>query len=245
MPSGTNQSPSYAAALNRLNRLNKFPHKPIVPASKRNSVTFSPSSLVPPAPSQASQSSSPSNINLTNSNSFNDALTDAIVVSRSLADQVTKFDAILRRLEEGYTAMQTRVAEIEKEAEKSKQQHQLLESRVSFLEEENARLFDRVNDLAESRPSVNATPPPIVADETSSCPSKLQAEIEQLKQSARNNEIILSGVHIEQRIKNELDKRRIPLPALCIDIIEKFPDWRTVRDILSIVLNLMVTILNF
>ena len=214
-------NPAFSSSLKRLH---KFPLEPRVPASKRNNITFSPTaSSTPSARARASQSS-PASINnsINNTDSINNVLTDAIIVSKSLADQVSKFDAILRRLEQGYNAMQLRVAKIEEEATESKQRHQLLKSRVSLLEEENARLFDRVNALCES--GVNAaaaiTQPP---DETSPTPAKLQAEIDRLKQSHRNSEIILSGTHIENRIKNELERNRIPLRPLCIDIIAKIP----------------------
>ena len=214
--------PALSSALNRLNKLNKFPLAPRVPASKRNNITFSPTaSSTPSARAQASQSSSSSNNkNANNTDSINDVLADAILVSNSLADQVSKFDSILRRLEEGYNAMQMRVATLEEEATKSKQEHQILESRVSFLEEENARLFDRVNALYESGVNAAIAQPP---DESSPTPAKLQEEIEHLKQSHRNREIILSGTHIENRIKNELERNRIPLRPLCIDIIAKIP----------------------
>ena len=157
--------------------------------------------------------------------SMNEALTEAIAVSQGLADQVAQFDTVLRRLEQGFTAMQLRVATIEKEAEESRQHRQLLESRISFLEEENARLSGRVNTLCEARETGIDNVPAVVPSQenSSSSTAKLQAEVEQLKQSTRNNEVILSGTHIVNRIRNELERRRIPLRALCIDIISKIP----------------------
>ena len=181
--SSSKSPPSYAAAAaTNVNRMKTFPLRPRVPASKRHYLTFSPSSSMP---SQAQSPQSSSNVNNieASSTSINDASTDAIVVSKSLAEQVAKFEVILQRLEHGYTAMQTRVADLEKEAEEAKHQHLLLESRVSFLEEENERLFERVDTLYESNVSANDNPLMSVPEENSPCPTKLQAEIEQLKQS--------------------------------------------------------------
>ena len=222
------KSPSYAAAAaaatTNLKKCKKYPITPRVPLSKRANITFSPSSSTPTTRAQAASILSNEPDNAENF-SMNEALTEAIAVSQGLADQVAQFDTVLRRLEQGFTAMQLRVATIEKEAEDSKHHRQLLENRISFLEEENARLTGRVNAICETPnngPINEATIVPSLENTTSST-AKLQAEVDQLKQSSRNNEIILSGTHIANRIRNELDRRRIPLRALCVDIISRIP----------------------
>ena len=225
MPSTNNQnkqsnlskkSPSAAASAS-LHRCRNFPITPRVPKSKCNNITLSPSSS--PSPT-AFQSSS----NEIDSINIQTALSDALEVNKNLSDQVAKFESVLRRLEQGYKILQTRVETLEKEANESKQQNQLLESRISFLEEENGRLFDRVNAICESTETTTATVPNVSAN-PSPCTARLQDEIDLLKQSSRNKEIILSGAHIENRIKNELDRRHRPIPlrALCVDIIAKIP----------------------